>query len=177
MKKFLRMLALVFYYAIARYLPASSDLFGTTSKRIRGFTCKFIFEKCGLNVNIERGASFSRGTHLKIGDNSGIGINANIPGEISIGRDVMMGPDVIVLSHMHNYTDLTRPMCTQGATEFKKVIIEDDVWIGIRVIIMPGVTIGHGSIIGAGSVVTKDVPAYAIVGGAPAGIIKYRNQN
>lgn len=54
------------------------------------------------------------------------------------------------------------------------VTIGNDVWIGMRSIIMPGVNIGDGSVIGAGAVVTKDVPAYAIVGGVPAKVIKYR---
>ena len=55
-----------------------------------------------------------------------------------------------------------------------KVTIGNDVWIGMRSIIMPGVTIGNGAVIGAGAVVTKDVPDYAIVGGVPAKVIKYR---
>lgn len=59
-------------------------------------------------------------------------------------------------------------------SEFKKVIIGNDVWIGARVLIMGGVKIGDGAIIAAGSIVTKDVPPYAIVGGVPAKIIRYR---
>lgn len=58
-----------------------------------------------------------------------------------------------------------------------EVVIGNDVWIGMRVIIMPGVKIGNGVVIGAGAVVTKDVPDFAIVGGVPAKIIRYRNSN
>ena len=65
-------------------------------------------------------------------------------------------------------------MNQQWSLPKQKVIIGDDVWIGTRVIILPGVRVGTGSIIGAGAVVTKDVPDYAIVGGVPAKIIKFR---
>lgn len=62
----------------------------------------------------------------------------------------------------------------QGATLVERVVIQDDVWIGARVIILPGVTVGRGSILAAGVVVTKDVPCFAVVGGVPAQVIKYR---
>ena len=66
------------------------------------------------------------------------------------------------------------PMMEQGSTEPAPVVIGDDVWIGRRAIIMPGVRIGNGCVIGAGAVVTKDVPPYCVVGGVPAKIIKKR---
>ena len=62
----------------------------------------------------------------------------------------------------------------QQGSRIPKVSIGNDVWIGMRVIIMPGVKVGNGVVIGAGAVVTKDVPDYAIVGGVPAMIIKFR---
>lgn len=65
-------------------------------------------------------------------------------------------------------------MLLQGSPGFKKVIIENDVWIGARVIINPGVHISNGCIIGAGSVVTKDVAPYEIIGGVPAKLIRKR---
>ena len=85
----------------------------------------------------------------------------------------MMGPDVVILTHTHNIDRTDIPMCDQGS-RVGKVTIGNDVWIGMRSIIMPGVKIGNGAVIGAGAVVTKDVPDYAIVGGVPAKIIKYR---
>lgn len=85
----------------------------------------------------------------------------------------MMGPDVSILTHTHNIERTDIPMGQQGMRVFE-VIIGNDVWIGMRVIIMPGVKVGNGAVIGAGTVVTKDVPDYAIVGGVPARIIKFR---
>jgi maltose O-acetyltransferase len=128
----------------------------------------------GTQVNIERGAYFGTGEQMSIGDHSGIGVNCQVVGPITIGRDVMMGPDVIILTQNHETRDLSRPMRGQGALPRKPVVIHDDVWIGTRVIILPGVTIGRGAIIGAGAVVTRDVPPFAIVGGNPARVIKYR---
>lgn len=86
----------------------------------------------------------------------------------------MMGPDVVILGGGHN-THLTDiPMRLQGSPEAKCTIIGNDVWIGTRAILMPGIKIGNGCIIGAGAVVTKDIPDFAVVGGVPAKIIKYR---
>jgi len=131
----------------------------------------------GVGVNIERGAYFSTGDQLSIGDYSGLGVNCQCVGPITIGRDVMMGPDVIILTQNHAVSDVTKPMRGQGALPRRPVIIEDDVWIGTRVIILPGVTVHTGAIIGAGAVVTKDVPAYAVVGGNPARVLKYRKDD
>ena len=158
MKNFLRWPALIFYYTLARWLPRADYPLGNTFKLVRGLTCRCIFEKCGKNINIEKGAYFGFGKHVIIGDDSGIGINARIPGTITIGNQVMMSSEVVILSISHQITDTTKPMCTQGFIDMKPVHIEDDVLIGRRAIIMPGITIGTGSVIGAGAVVTKDIP-------------------
>ena len=86
----------------------------------------------------------------------------------------MMGPDCIIYTRNHKIDDVTVPMNTQGNAEEKPVTIGDDVWIGGRVIILPGVKIGSHSVVGAGSVVTKDVPEWSIAAGNPATVKKYR---
>lgn len=164
------------YYCFARHLPISYRPYALFSKQIRYWICKHLFSECGKNVNIEHGADIGTGRHIKIGDNSGIGVNCWVRGPVEIGKDVMMGPEVIILTYNHRYDRLDIPMRLQGHMPAKKVVIEDDVWIGTRAIILPGVHIGKGSIIGAGAVVTKDVPPYAIVAGNPARIIKYRKE-
>lgn len=85
----------------------------------------------------------------------------------------MMGPDVVILTHTHNIDCTDISMGDQSA-RVAKVTIGNDVWIGMRSIIMPGVKIGNGAVIGAGAVVTKDVPDYAVVGGIPARVIRFR---
>ena len=100
-----------------------------------------------------------------------------IIGPVMIGKDVMMASEVIILTANHTFDRLDIPMRLQGARDVKPVRIGDDVWIGMRSIILPGVQIGRGAVIGAGAVVTKDVPEYAVVGGNPAKVIKFRNEN
>lgn len=97
----------------------------------------------------------------------------NCVGGLEIGSNVMMGPHVIITTANHVFSNLNIPMRVQGLVN-KKVIIGDDVWVGANVVILPGVTIGNGSIIAAGAVVSKDVSSQVIVGGVPAREIKRR---
>jgi maltose O-acetyltransferase len=114
------------------------------------------------------------GEKVALGDNSNIGQNAQLLGPVSIGANVMMGPEVLIFTNNHCFERTDVPMIDQGLSEVLPVKIEDDVWIGARVIILPGVTIGSGSIIGAGSIVTKSVPPFSIAAGNPAKVIKIR---
>lgn len=159
-------------YLFASHLPTSFFWVNIGQKQIRAFCGKLILAKCGRHVNIEKGAEFP--STAELGDYSGIGIRAQISGKVVIGKNVMMGSDVCIFTRNHAYTRTDIPMNAQGFDVEKPVVIEDDVWIGARVIILPGVHIDTGAIIGAGAVVTKDVPAYAVVGGNPAQIIKMR---
>ena len=97
----------------------------------------------------------------------------NTPNTI-IDKYVMMAPEVYIIDNNHITKDTNKPMCFQGKTENKATQIGDDCWIGARVMIMPGRTIGDGTIVAAGSIVTKDVQPYSIVGGNPAKLIKKR---
>lgn len=172
MRKILKALGLIMYNVIGKHLPVSFSRIKIGQKKFRALCGKMMLDKCGKKVNIEKGATFS--SRVQLGDRSGIGVNASISGKCIIGNDVMMGPQCIIYTWNHKFDDLTTTMRGQGFQEEKPVIIGDDVWIGGRVIILPGVHIGSHSIIGAGSVVTKDVPEWAIVAGNPAKIKKYR---
>lgn len=163
------------YYSFAIHLPKNTNrFFGKISGIIRYSICKHIFEYCGKDVNIEKGARFVNGFKIRIGDNSGLGINCFIPDGSIIGKDVMMGPNCYCLARNHDFKNTEIPMRLQGYQPSKILRIEDDVWIGRDVLIMPGRTISQGSIIAAGCVLTKDFPAYSIVGGNPSRLIRSR---
>jgi acetyltransferase-like isoleucine patch superfamily enzyme len=97
-------------------------------------------------------------------------------GRVIIGNNVSFGPQVLVWSVNHSF-DTPERLPYDDVHILKEVNIEDNVWIGARSTIIPGVRIGEGAVVGMGSVVTKDVPPCAIVGGNPARIIKYRNKD
>ncbi|TXG87944.1 MAG: CatB-related O-acetyltransferase [Thermomicrobiales bacterium] len=170
-----RLMSLLAYYGFARHLPASDNSYGKWVRVLRRAACRGLFTYMGRGVNVEQKAFFGDGRNIRIGDYSGLGINCRLYGPVSLGKHVMMGPDVVIMTSNHKSDRLDIPMTEQGGTGPDPVVIGDDVWIGTRVIILPGVTIGHGAVVGAGSVVTKDVPPYAIVGGNPARLIRYRN--
>ena len=170
--KIRHVIAKALYNGIAKHMPLSDSRFSLGSKRFRRFCAKQILPHCGKNVNIERGAQFA--WDLSVGDNSGVGVNSLISSHVTIGNDVMMGPDCMIFTANHGMERTDIPMWRQNSSEPRPVVIGDDVWIGARVIILPGVHIGDGAVIGAGSVVTKDVEPYSIVGGNPAKLIRMR---
>jgi maltose O-acetyltransferase len=173
----MKILRLFAYYCFARHLPASDSRFGRWARPLRRWTTKALFKYAGKNINIEKGVYFGDGSQIEIGDNSGIGVNCQVCGPVIIGNNVMMGPEVIILTINHKYDRLDISMLEQGHQPPEPVIIADDVWIGTRAIILPGISIGRGAIIGAAAVVTKNVPEYAIVCGNPAKVVKYRTDH
>ena len=163
------------YHTVAIHLPMSFSRISFGSRVIRQFCAKLILDNCGTWVNIEKGAHC--GDTLKLGNGSGIGAKSIIPGDVTIGENVMMGQECLMFTQNHRFDDLTVPMGVQGITNSRPIIIGNDVWIGARVIILPGVHVGDGAIIGAGAVVTKEIPEYEIWGGNPAKHIKNRGQS
>lgn len=135
---------------------------------------RFFYRLAGVEIGkgstIHMKARFYDPKNIKIGEDSIIGENAVLDGrkDLFIGNHVALASEVMIYNSEHSIED----------PDFKAieapVIIEDYVFIGPRAIILPGVKIGRGAIVGAGAVVTKDVPPYAIVGGVPAKIIGER---
>ncbi|MFM2291118.1 MAG: Maltose O-acetyltransferase [Bacteroidota bacterium] len=173
----MRKIYLLLYYGVAQYLPKSTRPMGRISMRIRRFLCKRIFAGCGDKLVIENHAYFGNGKDMRVGNEAGIGAHfKSLNRVVTMGDYSMMAEEVMLIGGIHKFDRLDIPMGHQPAEPKTPLTIEDDVWIGTRAMILPGCKhIGTGAIIGAGSVVTKDVPAYAIVGGNPAKVIKYRN--
>ncbi len=109
-----------------------------------------------------------------IGKRSLIGISSIIIGPVQMGNDIMLAQHVVISGLNHGYRDVTKSISEHKVTT-GKIIIEDEVWIGANSVITAGITIGKHSIVAAGSVVTKSVPPYTIVGGNPAKKIKQYN--
>jgi acetyltransferase-like isoleucine patch superfamily enzyme len=106
---------------------------------------------------------------VTIGRGSYLGPNCVVfgMGGVEIGEDVMIAPGVVISSVQHPHHDVSRPMYAQPHV-YGKIVIEDDVYVGSNAVVTPGVRIGRGAVIGAGAVVTHDIPAWAIAHGVPA---------
>lgn len=115
------------------------------------------------------------GEGLRIGNNSSIGPFAYIgcSGYIDIGDNVIMGPRVGIFAENHHFDNIDIPIKEQGVIR-SFVKIEDDCWIASNVVILAGVTVGRGSVIASGSIVTKDIPPFSVAAGVPAKVIKSR---
>ncbi|MBO5313458.1 MAG: acyltransferase [Clostridia bacterium] len=133
---------------------------------------------CGNVFYAHTGVSILYPKNITIGNNVSMNryttVTAREP--ITIGNDVLIGPYVVITSSNHRYEDVNVTINKQGHKD-EPIVIEDDVWIGANSIILAGVTIGKGSVVAAGSIVTKDVEPYSVVGGVPAKLIKKRGEN
>lgn len=168
-KKFLYL----FYISLLRFTPEDYRPYCLVFPKMRNWFVKSFIKKCGINLRVKHNADIS--PNICIGNNSELGTRCMIHGNVVIGSDVIMGPDVKIYARNHIYDRIDIPIRIQGK-EYLKTEIGDDVWIGANSILTAGVTVGNHVIIAAGSVVTKDIPDYAIVGGVPAKIIKDRKE-
>lgn len=155
------------------------------------------FSSIGNNVVIERGALVFHPENIEIGHDVYIGHQTILKGYhknkmiiqdgtwigqqcflhsaggITIGKNVGIGPGVKMLTSAHTAHDLSRPILHTDL-EMKPIVIEDDSDIGVGSILLPGITIGKGALIGAGSVVTHDIPPFTVAYGTPAKVIRER---
>ncbi len=119
-------------------------------------------------------------SNIQVGDDVNLGVRPNLmasESKIVIGSHVIFGPEVMIIGGDHNTSVIGKFMCdveVKRPENDRDVIIDDDVWVGARAIVLKGVTIGRGSIVAAGAVVTKNVPPYSIAAGVPARVLKRR---
>lgn len=142
---------------------------------IRTFFYKPFLKQVGTGFGIENGSVRISSPHnISIGDNFSLthGCILMGEGEIKIGNNVLMGPYSQLYSTNYNFEG-KRPIISQPSKK-GKITIEDDVWIGANTIILKGITIGKGAVVGAGSVVTKNIPPFTVYAGNPAKLIKNR---
>ncbi|TDQ09946.1 acyltransferase [Pedobacter metabolipauper] len=128
------------------------------------------------NAEINKGVILWAGLDhgIEIGDYSQLNPYTTVYGNVKIGKYVMIAPNVMLAGGGHGFKDISKPMLLQNSVSKGGIFIEDDVWIGANAVITDGVRIAKGAIVAAGSVVVKDVAAYAIVAGNPAVKIKSR---
>ena len=112
---------------------------------------------------------------IHIGDKTIVGIGSVIIGPVSIGNNVMIAQNIVISGLNHGYEDVTIPPSEQDVT-CRPIIISDNVWIGANSVITAGVTLGKHCVIGAGSIVTKNIPDYSVAVGNPARVIKKYNK-
>lgn len=169
----IRKTLLTFYYLLAQHIPMQPFPGFRAGYALRRFIAKRVLKHCGENVIVKNKCYFGDGSKVSVGDNSQLGQNARLLGEVSIGKDCVMGPDVVLMAAFHNFEDPLVPVRLQGGGE-SPVHIGDDVWLGTRVIVLPGVRIGDHCVVGAGAVVTKSFSDYSVVAGVPARVIRMR---
>ena len=168
----MRWVAIMLYYII--YVVR-----GCTN-RFLSFFYKKMLRGCGSNVRFSALTSDFTYRNITIGNDVYIGPHALFlctESQIFIGNKVLFGPHVTIIGGDHRITDVGRfiyDVLDKHPEDDQDVHIEDDVWIGTNTTLLKGVTVGRGAVVAAGALVTKDVPPYAIVGGVPAKVLKYR---
>jgi acetyltransferase-like isoleucine patch superfamily enzyme len=148
------------------------------TRAVRMALLKGLFRSCGKNVRFDPYGQYSFSS-MEIGSDVFIGAGARFSSEktITIGNKVLIGPGVTVMGGDHNTGVVGSYMFDVRAKrpeDDMDVVIDDDVWIGACAVILKGTRIHRGAVVAAGAVVTRDVPAYSIVAGVPARVVRMR---
>jgi acetyltransferase-like isoleucine patch superfamily enzyme len=144
---------------------------------LRARCMPLFLRRLGHATTLQAGLRVTNPEKVSIGAHCNFGQDVFITGGggVTIGDWVGFGPDVKIWSVTHRYSDPYRPWLLQG-WDMSPVVIEDDVWLGANVFVMPGVTIGKGAIVSACSLVNKSIPPYAVVVGNPARVVSWRKR-
>ncbi|MCD6734819.1 MAG: acyltransferase [Burkholderiaceae bacterium] len=143
--------------------------------RLRRWLLPRFFLRFGRSSLVQSGLRVRNPELVSIGNHCNFGPNVFITGGggVTIGDWVGFGPDVKIWSVNHRFDDPDRPWQLQGWDQ-RPVVIEDDVWLGANVFVVPGVSIGRGAIVAACSVVNKSIPAFAVAAGNPVRVVGWR---
>ncbi len=180
------------YISIVSSIPTEIGI------RLRAVAYRFLFKKCGRNLRVDSGVTIlgfenislgdnisimknsyiyaHDGGELTIGDNFTLNSNSQLGasfGKIIIGNDCAIAPNCLLRASNHRFDNPDIPFRKQGHT-YGEIILEDDIWIASNCVITADTVVGRSSIIGAGSIVTKNIEPYSIVGGVPAKLIRKR---
>jgi acetyltransferase-like isoleucine patch superfamily enzyme len=169
-------LSVVYYHFLEMYLGSLIRwLPGFEGFLLRSWLYKTLFLASGKNLYIYPNVYIIFSHKIKTGNRVAINTNTYIDGGggIDIGNDVMIGPNCVLSSREHSFKRSDSPMIDQPI-EVGKITIGDNVWVGANVFMKRNINVGTGSIIAAGSMVTKDVPKGTIFGGVPGKVIRYR---
>lgn len=160
-----------FYRVFAKHIPDDFPIIGPRAHVLRRLVCRPLLRETARHIGISEGVDFGHGHRLIMRDHANLGKNCSISGKgiVTVGCHVMMGCDCVIITQNHRYLE-------EGYGDYivKDVLIDDHAWIGHRVIILPGVSIGKHAVVGAGAVVSRSVPDYGIAVGNPARVVKYR---
>jgi len=170
------------YWAARQDAPAIwfwllGKLPGSFGIAVRARLLPRFFGACGDSQTFQMNMRVTNPRKLRIGRrcNFGQGVFITAGGGVTLGDYVGMGPESKIWSVNHRFDDPDTPWLEQGY-EYKEVVIGDDVWIGANAFVMPGVEIGKGAIISAGTVLSKSVPAFSIVAGNPGRVVGWRKK-
>ena len=169
-----KIMCYITYYFFAKNLPAYGEfgLLGMLSARLRRNLSRPLFLGCAKRIGIGKGTEFGNGATIVMKNYSSLGDYARVlgtRGRLILCEHVFMGPHCTFILQNHRYLD-DRYEGFEGGD----IIIDEHAWLGYGIIVLPGVRIGKHAIVGAGSVVTKDIPDFALAAGNPAVIKKYR---
>ena len=141
---------------------------------LRAITFRSLKLNSYSDLIIGRGCFFSSKNKYKIGQDCFIGYGCHFGADVTISNSVMLAPRVAFVGGDHSIENTDIIIKHSGRALFRTIHVGSNVWIGYGAIILHGVNIGEGSVVAAGSVVTKDVKPYSIVGGNPAKLLKMR---
>ena len=171
-----RFVALAGYYALAQRLPERTRPGGELGRRLRATCCRQLFAEAGEWINVEPHVDFGNGRHVRLGNGSSIGRGSYVAG-LKAGPSVMIGPELLTIPQNHPLSGDGTRWLPDAEGAFRPPEVGEGSWIGARVTLLPGVRIGRYCMIGAGAVVTKDIPDYAVAAGVPARVIRYWNSD